>query len=534
MSKKFNLFLLHQRYDVHPRSWICLGGNELGRIIGQLESDIKNKRGICREKISEMLSKKLNCSKNVIKQLFQSKKAFYPIPFILELSKFHSNSKSYLQEILKHVKFLKVNSASAVPVIALSKLSENFCKFLGAFMADGSLSYQIVIATDHKEKISRIKEMLSSFKLKFSEGYSVSRKEFFISFNINRWNSNFVEKLITNLSKEFKIQTHTNIELSDEHKSNVEAFKTWIKTCFGLKPTSFRKRGNAWRVIFSNKILGRYLVTFFDIRPGYKTDIAKEPAMVRYAPFSYRKAFARGVLMFDGGVTISGNIVLSSKSKALVDSIADIFSKDSLSFNRRISRSNYIIYTHKNNNKNKLLNYFEPATWKEVRLRETLSTVKAATFQTYRTYSSNKLTIKSLLKELGKVGACDIIYLMHKFKCRHVTVTNYLRILKNRGLVSLSTSPRKLNLNAISNKTTVFLENDLHNLIFNQLKRKFKRYDKAAEYFCVLKSTFSAWKVKKNRIPLDIIKQFCNNLGLDSYKIIDNVQEVDRNVVELI
>ncbi len=536
MSIEFNLLLLHKPYDIHPRSWICFGGDGMRKIVSKLEGEVKTEKQKTREEISRIVSKKLGCHRALVKRALQNKNAFYPIPVILELSKLSKNGNFYLKKITSNIKYLKVNSASSKPSFALNKLTKDFCKVLGAFVADGSFGYQIIFSTEDESKIKFLKEIFSNSKIKFSAGRSPSRKEFFVSLRANRYNFKTIEMLIAKLSKDFNVQTHTNIELTDEHKSNVEAFKRWIKSCFGLEPTHFYKlkNENAWRIVFSNKIFGRYLMVFFGIIPGYKTDIVKEPVVIKNSPLNFRKAFARGVLMFDGSATISGNIVLESKSRALIDSIADIFLKDNVSAGIRISRGNHVLYTHKNNNKKRLLSYFEPDTWKEYRLREAYFHTGTKSLSIYRKYSFNKLTTDIVLKELRKIKSCDINYFMQKFNCRHTTVMNYLRILRNRGLISLTYRPLKFNSKNVSESANVFIAKNTHEMLFTNLKKKFERYDIAADYFNLHKATVSAWKVRKNRIPLKVIKLFCASLDLDFSEIASKAVATDRRIIELI
>ena len=60
MSKKFNLLLLHQSEDIHPRTWICLNGPKLKDIIRDLEKDVLETQGYCRENLSKSLTKSQN------------------------------------------------------------------------------------------------------------------------------------------------------------------------------------------------------------------------------------------------------------------------------------------------------------------------------------------------------------------------------------------------------------------------------------------------------------------------------------------
>jgi len=74
MNLKFNLFSLHRKCDVHPRSWICVAGDELKKLIDELEKEVETENNISRENLSKIIGEKLDCSISVIKTLLQGKK----------------------------------------------------------------------------------------------------------------------------------------------------------------------------------------------------------------------------------------------------------------------------------------------------------------------------------------------------------------------------------------------------------------------------------------------------------------------------
>ncbi len=535
MSIKFNLLLLHKEYDVHPRSWICIKGNGIGKLVLDIEIEIKSQNNINREELSKRISKKLNCSHTVIKKVLQGKRRFYPIAVILEMAILCKSKRKYLDKISERIEFLKVNSASSKPVIAIKTLTIDMAKMMGALMADGSLSYQIIIASKNREGLYEAKKTLKKLDFKISEAYSNSRKEYFISFNPNYNNFNKTEKIIKFFSGRFQIQTHMNIELTEEYKNSVEAFNKWIESCFGIKPSSFNKRENAWRSIFSNKILGRYLICFFGMKSGYKTDIASEPEIIKKSSNHIRKAFALGVLTFDGSSSISGNITFTTKSKKLFDSIGNILRNNKINFGTKYDRETYTIFTYKNNNSHKLNELFEENTVKWMRFKESYKKIERNNFEVrYKKFSQSKVTFDKLIQILDKVKVCDIIFLAKYFGCSHTNIVHYLNILKNNGRIRMSNRPKRFNKEFVSPKTTVFLKNKFHNEIFDKIRNKFAEYKKFGLYLEVERGTLSAWKVKKNRIPLHIVKRFCEVLDIDSSEIDKNIEEADRRIIEII
>lgn len=530
MSNKFNLFILQRNYDKHPRSWICVSGENIKQTIYELEKKIENKYNINREELSRVISKDLSCSLGVIKQLFQGKKNFYPIPVILKICNMYKR-KNYIRKIYSEITSLKLNSASAKPVKALKMLNKELAKIIGAFMADGNMSYQITIPIKTKENLTNVKKELNGLKIKFTEGYSKSRKEYFVSFFLNKTN---IEKM-NKLSNKFNLQTHPKLEITDEHKSNVEAFNKWIYSCFGLNPTSFNKKKNAWRSVFANKIICRYLMSFFGIIPGPKTTIAFEPDIIKSSNLQTRKEFAKGVLMFDGSVSISGIITFSSKSKTLFNSISDIFTEYKINFGTKRDRYLFAIFTYRNNNLKKLLNLFEKNTIKWLRLKESHMKSEDLKFETrYKEYSQNKVTFKKLIKLLNEIKICDINFLAKYFNCRHITITHYLNILKNNGRIKLSKKPMKINHNFVCPKTTVFLKINLHDKIFKDIKKKFINYQEFGKYMNIHKATLSSWKLRKNRIPLYVAENICYVLDINSSLIYENIKETDRRIVVVV
>ena len=158
MSNKFNLFSLNLKCDKHPRSWICISGKNIKKIISKIEKEIIKTKNTNREQISKIIAKKLNCNNVSIKNILRGKGNFYPIPVILVLCELASNG-GYLKKLERYIKYLKVNSASAKPVKALKGLTPNLAKIIGAFCADGSLSMQFVISSKNRYKLETLKKL---------------------------------------------------------------------------------------------------------------------------------------------------------------------------------------------------------------------------------------------------------------------------------------------------------------------------------------------------------------------------------------
>lgn len=538
MSKKFNLLSLHQLEDVHPRTWICLKGPRLQIICKNLEKEILKDQGWCREKLSKEIAYRLKCAHTTVKQTLLGKHEFFPIPIITELLKLSKNKEKISKEIKNNIKYLKVNSASAKPIRAIYELNENLAKILGAFMADGSLSIQVVIAAYNYNDLEKAKSKLRGLKIHYSTGIAPSRNQNYISVQANKNNFQTLKKVLSSLN--YLIQTHHSIELSDEYKDSVEAFVEWIKKEFDIIPNRFEKRRNAWRVSFQNKILSRYLMRFFEVKPGPKAYYAFEPKIIKRSNLKLRRAFAKGVLMFDGCVTKDRKISLGTVSRDLSNSIKQIWKEDNIKFRESISErgcysklnKNYILFTISTtakNKKEKLLKYFEVHTqkWKLLNwLSGNLNYIPIIK----EDYS---LSLEKVFKFLQKTKVCDVIYLKNHFQCAHTTMYTYLRVLKNQGKIKLSNQPSKLN-NYVSENTTIFLRDKYHQLLFKNIRKKFGRDKNFIKFIGIHKATFSSWRVKKNRIPVDILREICKILDLNFNKISKNIKEADREIAEII
>lgn len=539
MSRKFNLFLLRSSADIHPRSWICIKGLELKNIIRELEKDVLETTGYCRESLSKKLSTHFHCSHGVIKRVLQSKSEFYPIPLILELLKLSKNKKKFLKKIKEDIQYLKVNSASAKPMKAVYRLNENFTKILGAFMADGSLSIQVVFAAPNLRDLEEIKYKLKRLKIRYSTGNAPSRNQYYVSIQASKNNYELLNKVLS--SHRYLAQTHYSIELSDEYKDNVEAFIKWIKDEFNINPNRFEKRENAWRVSFSNKILARYLMTFFEIKPGLKAYSAFEPKLIEKSNLKVRKAFVKGVLMFDGCVTGEKKISFATVGRNLFTSLKQIWERDNIKFGESIckrkggfnpkkSHTLFTLTTTLENRKEKLLKYLEKDTQKWKLFNWLCGDLNSTPILT----TNSSLSLRKIMKILQKIKICDTFFLKNYFGYRSYShVRSYLKILRDQGKIRLSIYPNRIS-KYISKNTTLLLKNRFHKSLFKKIRNRFGKDKNCAEFLGIHKSTFSAWRVRKNRIPLHVLERICRLLNLDFNKVFINVEKTDREIVEIV
>lgn len=528
MSKLFNLFLLHSVQDFHPRTWICFKGKRLRKIITQIEAEVTITKNITREKLSRDMAKKFKCSTGVIKRILQGKSEFYPIPIVNELLNKSEDKKSFQLKIAQNIEWLKVNSASSKPVKAVKSISEELAKILGAFMADGSLSVQVVVEDKEKERLSNVEELLKQLGISFSSGNSSTRGKGYLAFQQTK----VAHKVMQEITKSnLLLQHHYNIELTEEYRDSVEAFNQWIENIFNIKPTSFGKKKNAWRAIYSNKILARYLTNYFEVIPGPKTFTAFEPKIIKESPHRIRLMFARGVLMFDGCVNKAGKIIFSSKSKFLYESINNIWKRDKIDFGgSQNKRKEWVLFTTSHNKKKELFKYFEIGTQKHKLLgwingdKSNLPIIKV---------NAKHLSAEKLIKVIQTVKICDMDFLEKTLSRRYSTVKWYLNILKNQLKITVSTAPKSIG-EYVNQCTGIMLKNHWHNCLFKKVRQKFIKDKNLATLLQVKISTFSNWKRRKSRIPFHFLKDIHKALGLPIYKISENIKSTDREIIEII
>ena len=224
-------------------------------------------------------------------------------------------------------------------------------------------------------------------------------------------------------------------------------------------------------------------------------------------------------------------ISFSSLSPYLANSIKEIWRRDNIKYRYRIdNRNNYILYTVSGNKIKKLLNYFEKRTKKW----NLLMWLYKSDFESSEiSYEEDFSSIIDILHLLKKIKASDSKFLMTKFTCSHTTIRAKLKLLKLKKLIRLSNHPNEVT-KYVSENTMVFLKKRFHNFLFNQIKNIFGKYDKFALFLEVHKATVSAWKVKKSRIPLKVVKNVCDIIDIPFSKALKNIYETDREIAEII
>lgn len=407
---------------------------EIRRNLKQEKFDYK--QTISKFSLSKILANRLGCSKDVVWRSL-SGKDYIPIPVILELlnmwkektKKGGSDIKRILNEINHLTEFLKLNNPASKPVKAVKNLNTDLCKILGAFAADGNLYLQVKLSSFDKEKIKKIRDDI--FGDTSNEGnilFDRSRNCYFF------WTS--YQEPIDNIKgrkfpKNIWISFNYKMTLREQYEDSVKIFSNWFENTFGVKLDIKKSKGeNEWFVVITNKIIGRYLKNIFGFPAGKKSETVDEPLIIKKSNYKYRKAFALGVMTFDGSVSLEPRLRLMVKSEKLRDSIADILSKEFGRDNLIVGltkRGEYYLQTKKNLPIKNMMNFVEEGTVKYKRLKTFLNLHKIS------------------LDEMGDI--------FHSFegeniKLRFMEVFNILQKEKEADLYSLQrVVKRELNIN---------------------------------------------------------------------------------------
>lgn len=394
------------------------------------------KKTISRFSLAEIIAKKLHCSSYIVWQSL-SKRKWIPIPIILELLKIwkektkkqYSGMKDVLKEIKNKTEFLKLNNPASKPIKCIKNLDINLCKILGAFAADGNLYLQTKLSSFDSKNLKKIIKGISrdgTRKIYFDKG----RKCWFFQTS----DSEIINKIKNKkYPRTVWISFSYKITLREQYKYSVKIFSNWYKDVFGIKLIVRKSKGeNEWFVVTTNKILGRYL-NLFGFPIGKKSKIVNEPLIVKNSNHEHRKAFALGVMTFDGSVTLDGMLKLMVKSQKLRDSIVDIFSKEFGKNNLTIGftkRGEYFLQTKKTLPIESMKEFIENGTVKYKRLEMLLNISKI-----------NQNNLKTVLTELEgnnvKLRYWDVFEILKKQK--ELDIYSLRDIVKNNLDITVST-----------------------------------------------------------------------------------------------
>jgi len=380
--KRFDLFKLHSKKD-RPNGWIWVQFDP--KILK--DNYLKLLKRERQSDIAKKINRNLKCGlstiqKHLIKLKNSEKLTELPLPIIIETVKIIDIGLK--NKILTSFRYFKCKNYNAQKTAIVKNINSKLSKILGAHMADGYLG-------------------------KENDTY--------------------------------------RIKVCDGKEDNIEKFSEWIEKTFHIKTKKeYSKKDNMWICWFNNKIIGRYFEKIFDIKPGKKSDIAKEPEIIKNSSLKIRKAFAKGVLMFDGGVKSNGMIALTSMSKQLIENVEKILKLDEIKVTKNYNpkKKSWLIESRSGRDKEylkKWLYYFEEGTWKHERLKFFIEEKKYNLNELnylFPKYHRSKIQLNDVylsVKKIKKGKIKDIMVGLNKFKISPVTAYKYLFLLEKSGLI---------------------------------------------------------------------------------------------------
>jgi len=249
--------------------------------------------------------------------------------------------------------------------------------------------------------------------------------------------------------------------INDGHKSNLFAFKDWVKNVFGVEYPIKKISEKEWCIEFHSGIICSYLKKIFNFPSGTKQYTVSEPKIIKNAPLNFRKNFALGALTFEAGIGMKHQIELCVSSKAFRDSIAEILDLANLKFTKMQNKSGkyWRLWSNKLSKKEaeKWSGLFEPKTEKWSKLKDYMDGYqgKADSFEEalgrldkiYPLKSSSKICLKDVLlaiKELKKTHRYELVSYLCKNKnldsyggkWAH-SLSPYLNILKKANIIHI-------------------------------------------------------------------------------------------------
>jgi len=405
--KCFDLFQLHQKEDERgSMSYIIVKGPTLGKIIINMVWKIVRKRAINKKILLREISNKIGLSYFTIdKQVGKLRNYQYwiSIAFLRELLKeykinFPEENINYIKNsLINSCEKIKIGNGKSLELNAIKELSTELCILAGAHAADGCL---------HKAKVR----------------------------------SDYVYTIL----------------IVDKEHAAVNWYKNCLYNLFGLKARIHKLKG-CWMIRISNKIIFRYLTLFFGFPIGKKSSIVKEPEIIKNANFPYRKAFAVGVMTFDGSVTTFGSITLGLKSKFLIDSISDILKKDKIKVKHSCDkeRGMFSLKTSTRLGKEQLdkwQNYFIKGTEKYEKIDAQMNGFK---IQPKNIDEALRGFNRKFPKEnKSKIKIADVLSVMYYNNSLFIwEITN--KLIEKRRLNSLSYTPVKMYLHVLEKQANV-------------------------------------------------------------------------------
>ncbi len=248
--------------------------------------------------------------------------------------------------------------------------------------------------------------------------------------------------------------------ITDEHKTNIDAFGKWVEKEFGLSYAARSKSEHEWAIAFNNKIFGRYLHKIFGFCNGNKIYTVNEPQIIKKSTIELRKSFALGALTFEAGVGMKNQVEFCVASKKFQEDICQILEQTGVKFHKMEKQSGrYWRFWSNSLTKDETIKWmqlFEPQTEKWLKLYESINGYRGAVNsindaidifdRVYPHKSASKVSLKKVLlaimqlKETHRYKLAE--YLAKEAKLKSFGgrwahgLRHYLDILKQANIIS--------------------------------------------------------------------------------------------------
>lgn len=451
-----DLFKLHDyTEDKGAYSWIVVDGPKVFPIFKQLINEITEKLNCSLLSLSKRVSKRIGCSDSMLYDIFNDRTKWISLRLVDDLltilRELDENEKAIKikNEFLNSIKFLKSTPRSTVKIKAVKKLSPEIAELCGIHAADGSLNLAIDIESKKKRYLVRVKDkLLKRFpEIRISKIRRTRNKTkyglYFYVINKTR------EKILNYLNKcNIGFSLAYKIELVDFGKDSMEYLRKLVASQFGYNVKIKTGGGGNWYfVLFSNKIIGRYLKSIFNFPLGKKSSVVDAPELIKSELFLIQKAFVRGLMQFDGSVKRNGNVALSTNSKHLLDFFLSTIKKDNLKGAAWARKNRKKELTFESPPSKQWLTYFIKNTLKYQRLHEHIYGFegKAKTIDgaiknfdiTFPLGNRSTLLFSKLIKEISKLKEFTRYQVSDKLGIHYKSLSVMLDILENAKIIKV-------------------------------------------------------------------------------------------------
>lgn len=463
----FDIFKLHvSKEDVSPLYWICFKGKNLHKIIFRIFTEVQNSLKISKRKLISNISNLMNCGNTCVSDRVYNVKEKFPIIMIenlLELWKTYLNKNdkqinNKKLEITKNTEFLIQNHPLSKPVLAVKKLTLSLCELAGAHAADGTL----------------VKHYPSVHILKLSQ----KNKQYALVY----------AKLIRDI---FNFEPNIHIE----------------KKCYTVR--------------VSNKIIARYLNLFLDFPYGDKSRIVTIPRIIKNSSMGHQRAFACGVMSYEGSVEMSGVISYGGLSKILRDELTDIFVKSNLKVIKRSYKNKVFLFRiHKLNKEEarKWLSFFVENAEKWWKIKDIINGYSHSVVDIQ--------TAKKILDSIYSPRSISLAKLIDLIKSKHKGVV-YSKDLQKEIKVGYRNAVLMIN---ILNKTNIlipkrwgiYINQEIHNEFFDKINL---RPVEIAKILKVKRKDVQYWKDRECSIPQVHFKRLLSLAKMDIKDIKNSIRK---------